>query len=93
MKIETIHTGQLASMAGVAAETIELPDDAVLGDLVAAAVARHGSGFGDLLCGESGGILPTILVAVDGVQATGEREQMPLGGVREVMFMAPVAGG
>ena len=93
MSMKIIYTGQLASIAGVSEEIVEVPAGMSLGTVVAAAVERLGSEFGALLCDEAGTLRPTILVAVDGAQATGDREAMPLDGVREVMFMAPVAGG
>ena len=93
MSLKIIYTGQLASIAGFSEEVVEVPDGENLGAVVKAAVERLGSEFEALLCDESGGLRPTILVAVDGSQATGEREAMLLDGVREVMFMAPVAGG
>ena len=93
MSLQIIYTGQLASIAGVSEESVEVPEGGTLGDVVKGAVERLGKKFGVLLCDESGALRPTILVAVDGSQATGDREAMPLDGVREVMFMAPVAGG
>jgi molybdopterin converting factor small subunit len=93
MKVDVVYTGQLASIAGVAGETIEVGDGGTLGDLVKAAVESRGKEFSALLCDESGGIRATILVAIDGAQATGDREARSMGSVREVMFMAPVAGG
>ena len=93
MTIKVIYTGQLASIAGVSEEAVDVLSGEKLGGVVKAAVERFGKEFGALLCDESGGLRPTILVAVDGSQATGDREAMPLDGVREIMFMAPVAGG
>lgn len=93
MSMEVIYTGQLASIAGVSEEEVEVSSGAKLGDVVKAAVERRGREFGALLCDESGALRPTILVAIDGTQATGDREALSLDGVREVMFMAPVAGG
>jgi hypothetical protein len=87
------HTGQLAAAAGAAGEMIEIAEGAVLGAVLKELADRHGSGYRDLVFDASGRVRTTLLVALDGIQASGCKETLPLDGVSEVMLMTPIAGG
>jgi molybdopterin converting factor small subunit len=91
--INVIYTGQLAALAGCSEESIEVAEGATLGPVVDGLTARHGDGFRDLLRDEAGAMRTTVLVALDGEQAQGERGGLSLDGVSEVMLMTPIAGG
>ena len=53
----------------------------------------HGAGYRDLILDAADRVRPTLLVVLDGVQASGEKETLPLDGVSDVMLMTPIAGG
>lgn len=91
--IQVIYTGQLAALAGESEEAVEVEEGATLGPVVDGLSARHGDGFRELLCDEAGAMRGTVLVALDGEQAQGERGELSLEGVKEVMLMTPIAGG
>jgi molybdopterin converting factor small subunit len=91
--IQVIYTGQLAALAGCSEESVEVEAGSMLGPVVDGLAAKHGEGFRDLLCDEAGAMRATVLVALDGVQAQGDRGALLLDGVEEVMLMTPIAGG
>lgn len=93
MEITVQYTGQLAGLAGVSEESVELTEGAVLSQLVDALVARHGAEYSDLLLTKEGKVRPSLLVIFDGEQADGPAESLELGGVKTVMLMTPIAGG
>ena len=93
MTLTFSYTGQLAAAAGTADETVEAADDAVLGPVLNELADRHGSGYRDLILDAEGRVRPTLLVVLDGVQASGEKETLVLAGVSNVMLMTPIAGG
>ena len=93
MTLRFQYTGQLAAAAGTAEETVELAEGAILGAVLKNLADRHGPGFGDLLFDAMGRVRPTLLVALDGVQASGEKEAQLLDRVSEVLLMTPIAGG
>ncbi len=87
------YTGQLAVTAGASEETIDLAPGTTLTALVDALIAKHGDAFASLLRDGSGNLRSTLLVALDGAQATGDRESRVLDGINELLFMTPIAGG
>ena len=93
MTLTFSYTGQLAAAAGSAEETVEAAEGAVLGPILHDLADRHGAGYRDLILDASGRVRPTLLVVLDGVQASGEKEALPLDGVSDVMLMTPIAGG
>lgn len=93
MILSITYTGQLAEAAGASEESIDLDPDATLATLLNNIFAVHGEKFTNLLRDDSGALRSTVLVAIDGTQATGNREALSLNGVRELVFMTPIAGG
>ena len=93
MTISITYTGQLAEAAGTAEESVDLNPGATLVTLLDTVTAKHGEKFTNLLRDDSGALRSTVLVALDGAQATGDRDSLSLDGVRELVFMTPIAGG
>lgn len=93
MKLTMDYTGQLASVTGVAEERVEVEDGECLLDVLKARLAVHGEKFGELVFDDKGGVRSTLLVVLDGEQATGDKAYLSLEGVNVVMLMTPIAGG
>lgn len=93
MKLTMDYTGQLASVAGVAEEQVEVGEGECLLEVLKARLVVHGEKFGELVFDDKGGIRSTLLVALDGEQATGDKASLSLLGVKVVMLMTPIAGG
>ncbi|MCF6311066.1 MAG: hypothetical protein L3J39_01315 [Verrucomicrobiales bacterium] len=93
MTLTMDYTGQLASVTGVAEEQVEVGEGECLLDVLKARLAVHGEKFGELLFDDEGGIRSTLLVVLDGEQATGDKASVSLSGVKVVMLMTPIAGG
>lgn len=82
MRVRVLYFHTLRPAAGgLAAEDFDLPEGAVLGDLVDAAIARH-PGIGPFR--------PSLLLAVDKAYA---EPSAPLADGAEVALMPPVSGG
>lgn len=89
-----IYTGQLAAAVGLSEEVIDLAAEATLLGAIVGLAEAHGPRFRELVLSPSGTVLKaTLLVALDGVQVTGDRESQTLAGARTVMLMTPIAGG
>ena len=89
-----IYTGQLAAAVGLSEEAIDLAPEATLLGAIGDLAAAHGPRFRELVLSASATSLkPTLLVALDGVQVTGDRENHVLAGAKTVMLMTPIAGG
>ena len=93
MTISVTYTGQLAEAAGRSDESVDVDPGATLATLLDTVTDRHGDKFTNMLRDGSGSLRSTVLVVLDGTQATGDRESLPLDGVNEIMFMTPIAGG
>lgn len=93
MKLMVDYTGQLASVAGVSEESVELGEGETLGSVVKRLAGIHGEKFAELVFGGEGRIRSTLLVVLDGEQAVGDKESLDLSGVRVLMLMTPIAGG
>jgi molybdopterin converting factor small subunit len=91
--ITVIYTGQLAVIAGCSEEDVAVGNGGTLGPVVEELSARHGEKFRKFLCDDAGKLRSTLLVALDGEQAQGDRGELSLDGVKEVMLMTPIAGG
>ncbi len=87
------YTGQLANAAGTPEVALDLPDGAVLRAGLDVLSSRHGSKWSELIFDDAGQIRSTLLVVLDGVQATGDKDSLALDGVVTVMLMTPIAGG
>ena len=88
-----IYTGQLAATVGISEETIDLAVGTTLGPLIDQLVSKHGDAFANLLRNDEGDLRSTLLVILDGTQATGDRTSLSLDNVTELMLMTPIAGG
>lgn len=93
MEITIQYTGQLAGIAGVSEEQVDLGSDAVMRDLVAQLCERHGAAYANLVMTESGDLRSSVLVILDGEHTLGDSSQLPLAGVRTILLMTPIAGG
>ncbi len=93
MKMIVDYTGQLASVAGVSEETIELPACESLLSVVGRLAESHGEKFSELVFDEDGRIRSTLLVVLDGEQTSGDKNSLELAGVKVLMLMTPIAGG
>lgn len=93
MKLTVDYTGQLASVAGVSEEQVELSGGETLGSVMKNLAESHGEKFSELVFDDEGRIRSTLLAALDGEQATGDKDNLELSGVRELMLMTPIAGG
>jgi len=74
--ITITYTGQLAEAAGVSTEEFEPDPGATLGSLIDTLAGKHGHKFASLLRDDAGRLRSTLLVALDGTQATGDRETL-----------------
>ena len=88
-----IYTGQLAAIVGVSEDSTDLAVDTTLVQLVESLIDKHGDAFANLLRNDTGNLRSTLLVILDGTQATGDRASLSLDKVNELMFMTPIAGG
>jgi len=93
MKLTVDYTGQLASVTGVSEENVELDDGETLGVVLKGLSAGYGEKFGELVFDDEGRIRSTLLVALDGEQAAGDKNNLDLSGVKVLMLMTPIAGG
>ncbi len=93
MKLTVDYTGQLASVAGVSEDLVELSGGETLGSVLKNLAESHGEKFSELVFDDEGRIRSTLLAALDGEQATGNKDNLELSGVRELMLMTPIAGG
>lgn len=93
MKLIVDYTGQLASVAGVSEEEVELSGGETLGSVLKNLAETRGEKFRELVFDDEGRIRSTLLVALDGEQAAGDKENLDLSGVNELMLMTPIAGG
>lgn len=90
----TIHyTGQLAHVLGASRETVEVEPGTGLRAVVDGIVARHGPEAEPFFRDARGGLPVTLLVICDGEQTDGERFNVDVSTVRDLMFMTPIAGG
>lgn len=87
------YTGQLANAAGTPEETIELGDAATVRSALDMLATRYDAEWSELVFDGGGRIRSTLLVVLDGVQATGEKGSIVLDDTKSVMLMTPIAGG
>jgi len=93
MSLTIDYTGQLASVTGVSEESVELSGGETLGSVLKCLAETHGEKFCELVFDEDGRIRSTLLAAVDGEQATGDKDNLDLSEVKVLMLMTPIAGG
>lgn len=93
MKLTIDYTGQLASVAGVSEEVVELSAGETLGTIMKSLAAKHGEKFSELVFDDEEQIRSTLLVALDGEQAAGNKNGLDLSEVKVLMLMTPIAGG
>lgn len=87
------YTGQLASLLGTAEESMEVVPGMRLQAVVERILSRHGAKAEPFFRGGQGGLPATLLVIFDGEQVDGDRSGRDVAGVRDLMFMSPMAGG
>ncbi len=93
MKLTVDYTGQLASEAGVSEEIVELRGGETLGSILKNLAEKHGDQFKQLVFDDEGRVRSTLLAALDGEQAAGDKDDLDLSEVKELMLMTPIAGG
>ena len=93
MTLTVTYTGQLAEAAGTSEEELEIESGEKLRSVIDTLAERHGEKFSTLLRDDSGQVRSTVLVVLDGAQATGDKDDLPLKDVRDLMLMTPIAGG
>ena len=93
MKLTIDYTGQLASVAGISEENVELNGGETLNSILKGLAESHGEKFSELVFDDEGRIRSTLLAALDGEQATGDKDNLDLSEVKELMLMTPIAGG
>ena len=93
MNITVEYTGQLAAAAGASQESLELEPGATLGTAINALAERHDEKFSELILDDGGALRPTLLVAVNGEQAAGDRDNFTIPDAATLMLMTPIAGG
>ena len=87
------YTGQLANAAGTPEEIRDLPDGTDVRFALDQLAERYGEKWRELVFDGTGEIRSTVLVVLDGVQATGSKGAIVLDDVKSVMLMTPIAGG
>ena len=93
MPLTITYTGQLANAAGLQEEALDIAPGETLRAVVDVLAARHGAAFSTLLRDDAGNLRSTVLVVLDGAQATGDKDALPLDNVHDLMLMTPIAGG
>ena len=93
MTLTIQYTGQLANQLGTFREAIEVEPGMRLRAVIDWIVASHGPEVRQLFFDAQGGLSATLLVIFDGEQIDGDRASREVSGVRELMFMSPIAGG
>lgn len=88
MKITFNYFAQIRQQAGVATETIDLPE--ATSALDALKSIDHGDAFRSLIFNESGELRPVILLIVNDVPVSPDA---PLVDGNQVQIFSPVAGG
>jgi molybdopterin converting factor small subunit len=73
-------------------ETVAIAGGSSLADLVRWLAQTHGSRMQALLLGPSAAVSPSIIIAVNGVQAS-PGDDVRLHGGETVMIMPPISGG
>ncbi|MCB1228792.1 MAG: MoaD/ThiS family protein [Verrucomicrobiae bacterium] len=87
------YTGQLANAAGTPEETLDLAEGALLRAALDDLASRYDGRWREMIFDDGGNVRSTVLIVLDGEQATGDKNAISLDGVRTVMLMTPIAGG
>ncbi len=93
MALTVSYTGQLSEATGVTEEAVQIAGGERLAGLIATLGEKHGEKFSELLLDDSGNLRSTVLVVLDGSQATGDLDSILLDDVQDLMLMTPIAGG
>ena len=92
MKVTFRYTSQLATAAGSSEEVVETENGSALLGLLRDLSAKHGPDFAKFVVDADGNLVPTLVVAVNGVQVS--TEELPsLDTDAEVMLITPMSGG
>ena len=92
MSITFRYTSQLAGAAGTSEEIVEAGSDADLLGLLRNLSAKHGHEFAKFVVDAEGDAVPTLVVALNGVQVSLD-DPVALGEGDEVMLITPMSGG
>ncbi len=93
MKLCIEYTGQLAAVVGASEEEVDVVEGDSVADVLKDCLGLYGEKFGQLVFDEEGHIRSTLLVILDGEQATGDKGNLSLEGVKVLLLMTPIAGG
>jgi hypothetical protein len=93
MSLSIHYTGQLANLLGTSCETTEVSPGTRLQAVVDWVMASHGPPAEPFFRDARGGLPSTLMVIFDGQQVDGDRAALEVSGVRDLMFMTPIAGG
>ena len=92
MSITFRYTSQLAGAAGTSEEIVEAGSDADLLGLLRTLSAKHGHEFAKFVVDAEGAAVPTLVVALNGVQVSLD-EPVVLEADAKVMLITPMSGG
>jgi len=92
MNITIEYVAQMRSVAGMPAETVDLPVGTTAQDVIRSVAERHGGRLAELLLDENGVLRPSALVFADDEQVEWETAQTLREGSK-VTILAPLAGG
>ena len=89
MQIQVEYVAQVRTAAGVSTESLNVPDDATVQTLVAAACEQHEE-LVKVLCGDAGALHPSILV-FRGEEPCDAGSLLADGDT--ITFLSPISGG
>ena len=92
MNITAVYTTQLKAALGVAAESLDVADEATIGTLIAALSDRHADDFTRLVLDDAGNLLPSIILCIGDEQVAPGSNQ-PLSDGDSVTFLSAISGG
>ena len=93
MNVQITFSSQLARKAGVAEQTLDLPDGTTVQDAIRHVANAHGEEFASLVGGtDSSQMRTTLLAAVNGEQVHDLAGRVLHEG-NELMLLMPMAGG
>ena len=93
MKLTLEYTAQLASVTGVSEEAVVLDAGETLGHLLRRLAKCHGESFREMVFDNENQIRSTLLLSLDEVMVSGDKENVDLSNVSVLLLMMPVAGG
>jgi len=92
MQIRVEYAAQLKRAAGMARETVDVPESARLDDLVQRITEQHDAALRNILLDDQGRVHPSILVFI-GERQIRRDENCELNDGDVVSFLSPISGG